>query len=49
MGKWEFGFSMMVVGFGGTFLTLTILIFVIEILKKVFPLSAETGGGSNQS
>ena len=49
MGKWEFGFSMMVVGVGGTFLTLSILIFTIELLKKIFPLSAETGGDSKQS
>ena len=43
MDKWAFGITMMVVGVGGTFLTLAILIFSIEIMKKLFPLSAEGG------
>jgi Na+-transporting methylmalonyl-CoA/oxaloacetate decarboxylase gamma subunit len=40
MDKWAFGLTMMVVGVGGTFLTLGILILTINLLKKVFP--AET-------
>lgn len=41
--KWDnttFGLVMMIVGVGGTFLTLTILIWSIEILKKIFPLES---------
>lgn len=41
MDKWAFGFTMMVIGIGGTFLTLTILIWSIYLLKWIFPLSAE--------
>ena len=40
---------MMVVGVGGTFLTLAILIWSIQILKKLFPLSTEDNGKSKQS
>lgn len=49
MDKWAFGVTMMVVGVGGTFLTLAILIWSIQILKKLFPLSAEDSGKSKQS
>ncbi len=49
MDKWSFGFTMMIVGVGGTFLTLAVLILVIQILKKVFPLSAESGGKQTKS
>ncbi|HEX5846947.1 MAG: OadG-related small transporter subunit [Rhodoplanes sp.] len=49
MDKWAFGFTMMIVGVGGTFLTLTILIWSIYLLKKVFPLSAEGSGKAKQS
>ena len=49
MDKWSFGFTMMIVGVGGTFITLAVLIFAIELLKKVFPLSAENDGESKQS
>ncbi len=41
-GKWAFGLTLMIVGMGGTFLTLWILSMVIDVLKKVFPLK-ETG------
>ena len=40
---------MMIIGVGGTFLTLTILIWSIYLLKKIFPLSAEGGGQAKQS
>jgi Na+-transporting methylmalonyl-CoA/oxaloacetate decarboxylase gamma subunit len=33
-----FGLTMMIVGMGGTFLTLWILGLVMDLLKKVFPL-----------
>ena len=36
--KWTFGLTMMIVGMGGTFLTLWILGLVMDLLKKVFPL-----------
>ena len=49
MDKWAFGVTMMVVGVGGTFLTLAILIWSIQLLKKIFPLSAEDGDKSKQS
>ena len=41
MDKWAFGFTMMIVGVGGTFLTLGILILTINILKKIFPVSPD--------
>ncbi len=48
MDKWAFGITMMVVGIGGTFLTLTILIWSIQLLKKLLPLTAENGVKSKQ-
>jgi Na+-transporting methylmalonyl-CoA/oxaloacetate decarboxylase gamma subunit len=39
MDKWTFGLTMMIIGMGGTFLTLWILSLVIDLLKKVFPLA----------
>ena len=36
--KWAFGLTMMIVGMGGTFLTLWVLSLVMDALKKVFPL-----------
>lgn len=41
MDKWNFGLTMMIIGMGGTFLTLWILSLVIDLLKKVFPLVAK--------
>jgi Na+-transporting methylmalonyl-CoA/oxaloacetate decarboxylase gamma subunit len=49
MDKLTFGLTMMIIGIGGTFLTLIILIWSIGLLKKIFPLSAEEGGPSKQS
>ncbi len=49
MDKWSFGLTMMVVGMGGTFLTLWILGLVMDLLKKVFPLSAEDAGTKKKS
>jgi Na+-transporting methylmalonyl-CoA/oxaloacetate decarboxylase gamma subunit len=37
MNNWEFGITMMIVGMGGTLLTLWILSLVMVVLKKVFP------------
>ena len=36
--KWTFGLTMMIVGMGGTFLTLLVLSLVMDLLKKIFPL-----------
>lgn len=47
--KWAFGLTMMIVGMGGTFLTLWILSLVMDLLKKVFPLSAEDESSSKKS
>ena len=41
MDKWTFGITMMLVGVGGTFLTLWVLGLTVDLLKKLFPLSAE--------
>lgn len=41
MDKWAFGLTMMVVGVGGTFLTLGILILTINLLKKAFPVDTD--------
>ena len=49
MDKWDFGLTMMVVGMGGTFLTLWILGLVMDLLKKIFPLSAEEAGAKKKS
>ncbi|MBZ4211844.1 MAG: hypothetical protein D4R79_03050 [Comamonadaceae bacterium] len=46
--KWTFGLTMMIVGMGGTFLTLWILGLVMDLLKKVFPLVAKTGTAENK-
>jgi Na+-transporting methylmalonyl-CoA/oxaloacetate decarboxylase gamma subunit len=48
MDKWSFGLTLMIVGIGGTFVTLAILIFAIEALKKIFPYRPE-GGKAKQS
>ena len=40
MDKWAFGITMMVVGIGGTFFTMAILIVAIQLLKKIFPVEA---------
>ena len=41
MDKWAFGFTMMIVGVGGTFITLWVLSLVIAVMKRVFPLAAD--------
>ena len=41
-GKWSFGLTMMIVGMGGTFLTLWILSLVMDGLKKIFPLAGKS-------
>jgi hypothetical protein len=41
MDKWTFGITVLVIGTGGTFITLGILILFTNILKKLFPVSTE--------
>jgi len=47
--KWAFGLTLMVIGMGGTFLTLWILSLVMDLLKKVFPLPDSAGGAEKKS
>ena len=42
MDTWNFGLTMTVVGVAGTFITLGIVILVINIFKKFFPVPSET-------
>jgi hypothetical protein len=41
MDKWTFGFTMLIVGMGGTICTLILFSFVMYILKKIFPYKKE--------
>ena len=41
MDNWTFGITMIVVGMGGTLLTLWILSVIMSVLKKAFPLKKE--------
>ncbi|MFA5180671.1 MAG: OadG family protein [Syntrophales bacterium] len=41
MDKWTFGVTMLVVGMGGTLLTLGIMSVIIALLKKIFPYKKE--------
>jgi len=47
--KWAFGLTMMVVGMGGTFLTLWILSLVMDLLKKIFPLAHKASSAEKQA
>ena len=42
MDNLSFGLTMTVVGVGGTFITMVILILVTNIFKRVFPVSSES-------
>ncbi|MDA8141841.1 MAG: OadG-related small transporter subunit [Desulfobacteraceae bacterium] len=41
MSNLEFGFTMIVVGMGGTLAVLAMFAVVMNLLKKIFPLTAE--------
>ncbi len=41
MDNWTFGITMIIVGMGGTLLTLWILSVIMSVLKKAFPLKKE--------
>jgi Na+-transporting methylmalonyl-CoA/oxaloacetate decarboxylase gamma subunit len=41
MDRWTFGITMMVVGMGGTLVTLVLLSLIMGLLKKLFPYKKE--------
>jgi hypothetical protein len=41
MSDWTFGWTMLIVGMGGTLLTLGIMSLIMAGLKKVFPYKQE--------
>ena len=41
MDNWTFGITMIVVGMGGTLLTLWILSLIMSLMKRVFPITKE--------
>jgi Na+-transporting methylmalonyl-CoA/oxaloacetate decarboxylase gamma subunit len=41
MDNWTFGITMIIVGMGGTLLTLWILSLIMGVLKKAFPYKKE--------
>ncbi len=43
MDNWTFGVTMVVVGMGGTLLTLWILSLIMSALEKLFPFKKEEG------
>ncbi len=45
MEKWTFGFTMLVVGMGGTIVTLVIFSLIMGLLKKIFPYRKEEEQG----
>ena len=42
MDNWTFGLTMLVVGMGGTLVTLTLLAVIMGLLKKIFPVKEES-------
>lgn len=44
MDNWTFGITMIIVGMGGTLLTLYILSLIMGVLKKAFPYKKEAEG-----
>lgn len=46
MDTWTFGWTVALIGMGGTMLVLWLLSLVILLLKKLFPYKAETSTGS---
>jgi hypothetical protein len=41
MDTWTFGLTMVVVGMGGTLLTLMLMSLIMALLKRIFPLREE--------
>jgi len=46
---WNFGITMTLLGMGGTFLTLCVIILFIGILKRIFPMPESPGSGASQA
>jgi hypothetical protein len=44
MDNWTFGITMVIVGMGGTVLTLWILSLIMSALKRVFPYQKDEQG-----
>ncbi len=44
MDKWTFGLTMLVVGMGGTIITLMLFSLIMSLLKKIFPYKPEQDG-----
>jgi hypothetical protein len=42
--NWTFGITMLIVGMGGTLLTLWILSLIMSLLKSIFPYKKEEDG-----
>jgi hypothetical protein len=45
MDKWTFGWTILVVGMGGTLLTLGLMSLIMAALKRVFPYKKEEEEG----
>jgi hypothetical protein len=45
MDNWTFGLTMLIVAGGGTFITLWLLGLIIDLLKRIFPLTPEKPTG----
>jgi hypothetical protein len=41
MDRWTFGLTMLLLGMGGTIVTLMLFSFIMELLKKLFPYRKE--------
>jgi Na+-transporting methylmalonyl-CoA/oxaloacetate decarboxylase gamma subunit len=41
MNNWEFGFTMIIVGMGGTLAVLALFAVLMVLLKKIFPFREE--------
>ena len=41
MDKFTFGMTMLIIGMGGTILTLGLISVIISLLKKIFPVKEE--------
>ena len=41
MDNWTFGITMVIVGMGGTLLTLWILSLIMSLMKRIFPYGKE--------
>lgn len=42
MDNWTFGFTMLIVGMGGTLAALGALAMIMALLKKIFPVKEES-------